>query len=79
MASADLIIRGAQVRVLAGPLPEPACPIADDPQSGLLGPLEVIEIERTGLIKDLTYRVIVIDLGLSDLRTWTDEGRRPSL
>jgi diguanylate cyclase (GGDEF)-like protein len=48
------------------------------PQRGLLGPLEFIEVaERTGLIKDLTYRVI--DLGLRDLRTWTDEGRRLSL
>ena len=48
------------------------------PQRGLLGPLEFIEVaERTGLIKDLTHQVI--DLGLRDLRTWSDEGRRLSL
>jgi len=48
------------------------------PQRGLLGPLEFIEVaERTGLIKDLTYQVI--DLGLRDLRTWSEEGRRLSL
>jgi diguanylate cyclase (GGDEF)-like protein len=48
------------------------------PQRGLLGPFEFIEVaERTGLIKDLTYRVL--DLGLRDLRTWSDEGRSLSL
>ncbi len=48
------------------------------PQRGLLGPLEFIEVaERTGVIKDLTYRVL--DLGLRDLRIWTDEGRDLSL
>ncbi|MGN6870504.1 MAG: putative bifunctional diguanylate cyclase/phosphodiesterase [Solirubrobacteraceae bacterium] len=48
------------------------------PQRGLLGPLEFIEMaERTGVIKDLTYRVL--DLGLRDLRTWTNEGRHLSL
>jgi diguanylate cyclase (GGDEF)-like protein len=48
------------------------------PQRGLLGPLEFIEVaERTGVIKDLTYRVI--DLGLRDLRTWTAQGRKLSL
>ncbi len=48
------------------------------PQRGLLGPFEFIEVaERTGLIKDLTYRVL--DLGLGDLRRWTDEGRKLSL
>jgi diguanylate cyclase (GGDEF)-like protein len=48
------------------------------PQRGLLGPLEFIEVaERTGVIKDLTYRVL--DLGLRDLRTWTEEGRNLSL
>jgi predicted signal transduction protein with EAL and GGDEF domain len=48
------------------------------PQRGLLGPFEFIEVaERTGLIKDLTYRVI--DLGLRDLRTWSDDGRKLSL
>jgi diguanylate cyclase (GGDEF)-like protein len=48
------------------------------PQRGLLGPLEFIEVaERTGLIKDLTYRVI--DLGLRDLRAWNDQGRGLSL
>jgi diguanylate cyclase (GGDEF)-like protein len=48
------------------------------PQRGLVGPLEFIEMaERTGVIKDLTYRVL--DLGLRDLRTWTDEGRHLSL
>ncbi len=48
------------------------------PQRGLLGPLEFIEVaERTGVIKDLTYRVI--DLGLRDLSTWTTQGRRLSL
>ncbi|HEY1594488.1 MAG TPA: bifunctional diguanylate cyclase/phosphodiesterase, partial [Thermoleophilaceae bacterium] len=44
------------------------------PQRGLLGPFEFIEVaEHTGLIKDLTYRVI--ELGLRDLRTWQEEGR----
>jgi diguanylate cyclase (GGDEF)-like protein len=48
------------------------------PQRGLLGPFEFIEVaERTGLIKDLTHRVL--DLGLRDLRTWSDEGRELSL
>ena len=48
------------------------------PQRGLLGPPEFIEVaERTGLIKDLTYRVL--DLGLSDLRDWADDGRKLSL
>jgi diguanylate cyclase (GGDEF)-like protein len=48
------------------------------PQRGLLAPLEFIDIaERTGVIKDLTYRVI--DLGLRDLRTWTEQGRHLSL
>ena len=48
------------------------------PQRGLLGPLEFIDMaERTGVIKDLTYRVL--DLGLRDLRTWTNEGRHLSL
>ncbi len=48
------------------------------PQRGLLGPFEFIEVaERTGLIKDLTYRVL--DLGLGDLRRWTDAGRKLSL
>jgi diguanylate cyclase len=48
------------------------------PQRGLLGPLEFIEVaERTGLIKDLTYRVL--DLGLQDLRSWSEQGRTLSL
>ncbi|MBV9606416.1 MAG: bifunctional diguanylate cyclase/phosphodiesterase [Solirubrobacterales bacterium] len=48
------------------------------PQRGLLAPLEFIEVaERTGVIKDLTYRVL--DLGLRDLRAWTDAGRQLSL
>ncbi|MGO9886662.1 MAG: putative bifunctional diguanylate cyclase/phosphodiesterase [Solirubrobacteraceae bacterium] len=48
------------------------------PQRGLLAPFEFIEVaERTGLIKDLTYRVL--DLGLRDLRTWSDDGRKLSL
>ena len=48
------------------------------PQRGLLGPFEFIEVaERTGLIKDLTHRVL--DLGLGDLRRWTDDGRKLSL
>ncbi|MGH2887393.1 MAG: putative bifunctional diguanylate cyclase/phosphodiesterase, partial [Solirubrobacteraceae bacterium] len=48
------------------------------PQRGLLGPLEFIEVaERTGVIKDLTYRVL--DLGLRDLRSWTEQGRKLSL
>ena len=48
------------------------------PQRGLLGPYEFIEVaERTGLIKDLTYRVL--DLGLRDLRSWSDDGRKLSL
>ncbi len=50
----------------------------EHPQRGLLGPLEFIEVaERTGLIKDLTYHVL--DLGLRDLRTWSDQGRNLSL
>jgi diguanylate cyclase (GGDEF)-like protein len=48
------------------------------PQRGVLGPLEFIDMaERTGVIKDLTYRVL--DLGLRDLRTWTEAGRDLSL
>jgi diguanylate cyclase (GGDEF)-like protein len=48
------------------------------PQRGLLGPAEFIEVaERTGLIKDLTHRVL--ELGLHDLRRWKDEGRIASL
>ncbi len=48
------------------------------PQRGLPGPPEFIEVaERTGLIKDLTYRVL--DLGLNDLRMWADDGRKLSL
>ena len=48
------------------------------PQRGLLSPVEFIEVaERTGLIKELTYQVI--DLGLRDLRTWSDQGRSLSL
>jgi diguanylate cyclase (GGDEF)-like protein len=48
------------------------------PQRGLLGPPEFIEVaERTGLIKDLTYRVL--DLGLNDLRLWNEDGRQLSL
>jgi diguanylate cyclase (GGDEF)-like protein len=48
------------------------------PQRGLLGPLEFIDVaERTGLIKDLTYKVI--DLGLRDLRIWSEQGRSMSL
>ncbi len=48
------------------------------PQRGLLAPAEFIEVaERTGLIKDLTHRVL--ELGLRDLRIWKDEGRLTSL
>jgi predicted signal transduction protein with EAL and GGDEF domain len=48
------------------------------PQRGLLGPFEFIEVaEHTGLIKDLTYRVI--ELGLRDLRTWQAGGRSIAL
>lgn len=48
------------------------------PQRGLLRPGEFIEVaERTGLIKELTYRVL--DLGLRDLRGWNEDGRRLSL
>jgi len=48
------------------------------PQRGMLGPFEFIEVaERTGLIKDLTHRVL--DLGLRDLRTWNEQGRKLSL
>ena len=48
------------------------------PQRGLLAPFEFIDVaERTGLIKDLTYRVL--DLGLRDLRAWSEDGRQLSL
>jgi len=48
------------------------------PQRGLLSPFEFIDVaERTGLIKDLTYRVL--DLGLRDLRGWSADGRKLSL
>ncbi|HUA49571.1 MAG TPA: bifunctional diguanylate cyclase/phosphodiesterase [Solirubrobacteraceae bacterium] len=48
------------------------------PQRGMLGPFEFIEVaERTGLIKDLTYRVL--DVGLRDLRSWNEHGRKLSL
>ena len=48
------------------------------PQRGLLAPFEFIDVaERTGLIKDLTYRVL--DLGLRDLRAWSEDGRKLSL
>jgi diguanylate cyclase (GGDEF)-like protein len=48
------------------------------PQRGMLGPFEFIEVaERTGLIKDLTYRVL--DVGLHDLRSWNEQGRKLSL
>jgi diguanylate cyclase (GGDEF)-like protein len=44
------------------------------PQRGLLTPNEFIEVaEHTGIIKDLTYRVI--ELGLKDLREWHEQGR----
>jgi diguanylate cyclase (GGDEF)-like protein len=44
------------------------------PQRGLLPPLEFIAAaEHTGLIKDLTFRVL--ELGLKDLRQWHDAGR----
>jgi EAL domain-containing protein (putative c-di-GMP-specific phosphodiesterase class I) len=50
----------------------------DHPLRGLLPPLEFIEAaEHTGLVKDLTYRVI--ELGLKDLRRWHDMGRELSL
>jgi diguanylate cyclase (GGDEF)-like protein len=50
----------------------------EHPQRGLLPPLEFIQVaERTGLIKDLTHRVL--EVGLSDLRTWKDAGRAVSL
>jgi EAL domain-containing protein (putative c-di-GMP-specific phosphodiesterase class I) len=50
----------------------------EHPQRGLLGPLEFIDVaERTGLMKDLTYQVI--DLGLRDLRNWSENGRQLSL
>jgi diguanylate cyclase (GGDEF)-like protein len=50
----------------------------DHPERGLLPPFEFIEAaEHTGLIKDLTYRVI--ELGLKDLRRWHDMGRELSL
>jgi diguanylate cyclase (GGDEF)-like protein len=48
------------------------------PHRGLLGPLEFIDVaERSGLIKDLTHRVL--DLGLRDLRVWGEQGRNLSL
>ncbi len=48
------------------------------PQRGLLGPLEFIEVaERNGLIKELTH--CILDLGLRDLRSWTEQGRNLSL
>jgi diguanylate cyclase (GGDEF)-like protein len=50
----------------------------DHPERGLLPPFEFIEAaEHTGLIKDLTYRVI--ELGLKDLRRWQDMGRELAL
>jgi diguanylate cyclase (GGDEF)-like protein len=50
----------------------------DHPQRGLLPPFEFIEAaEHTGLIKDLTYRVM--ELGLKDLRQWHSQGREVSL
>jgi diguanylate cyclase (GGDEF)-like protein len=48
------------------------------PQRGLLGPFEFIDVaEHTGLIKDLTYRVI--EMGLRDLRDWREDGREVAL
>jgi diguanylate cyclase (GGDEF)-like protein len=48
------------------------------PHRGLLDPPEFIDVaERTGLIKDLTSRVL--DLGLRDLRAWNEQGRKLSL
>ncbi len=48
------------------------------PHRGLLAPLEFIAVaERSGLIKDLTY--CVLDLGVRDLRRWSEEGRWLSL
>src|SRR5919201_532701 len=48
------------------------------PQRGLLPPLEFIAAaEHTGLIKDLTYRVL--ELGLKDLRQWQEMGREIAL
>ncbi|HET8672748.1 MAG TPA: diguanylate cyclase, partial [Thermoleophilaceae bacterium] len=50
----------------------------EHPARGLLGPPDFIEVaEHTGLIKDLTQRVL--DIGLADLRRWEDSGRRLSL
>jgi len=50
----------------------------DHPERGLLAPFEFIEAaEHTGLIKDLTFRVI--ECGLKDLRRWQDAGREVSL
>jgi EAL domain-containing protein (putative c-di-GMP-specific phosphodiesterase class I) len=48
------------------------------PQRGLLGPFEFIDVaEHTGLIKDLTYRVI--EMGLRNLRDWREAGREVAL
>jgi len=48
------------------------------PERGLLAPNEFIEMaEHTGIVKDLTYRVIA--LGLNDLRQWRRDGRDLSL
>ncbi len=50
----------------------------EHPQRGLLGPLEFIEVaERNGLMKELTH--CVLDLGLRDLRSWSEQGRNLSL
>jgi diguanylate cyclase (GGDEF)-like protein len=50
----------------------------EHPHRGLLGPPEFIEVaERSGLIRDLTHRVL--DLGLRDLRVWNEAGRNLSL
>ena len=46
----------------------------DHPRRGLLAPNDFIDVaEHTGIIKDLTYRVIA--LGLKDLRDWHEGGR----
>jgi diguanylate cyclase (GGDEF)-like protein len=48
------------------------------PERGLLPPLEFIAAaEHTGLIKDLTFRVL--ELGLKDLREWRGAGREVGL